>query len=360
MAELMRFSAFAVRQALVIAGGTKAEEVFDWLQEYSSDPHQALPRAVARASEQTWQAVELALLDSSGLRARLQVAFAPGVVKGLAAPLRQLVAERDPAFREGCRRELAQLQRSSATDLSWQQAAASFPHLQQPEELLKQARMVLAEEVAVMRTSGLEYLPELIALELPQQGGPLLLHLFNSFLRAEVMGSPELSQALSFSFLETLSEQQVQVLGLLDEILERLPKSPWGRAEMFRCPPRSAPRASSEAHCGFCSPRSSGFWPRGSSASIPVSAFIVSCHDNNARVASSTWATSSQFTTPITVCSRMGSSRYMYSSVLGVHNRSPGRDHPAPIVRGPQQRASAASCREVDELVLPGCRRLAH
>jgi len=258
MAELMRFSAFAVRQALVIAGGTKAEEVFDWLQEYSSDPHQALPRAVARASEQTWQAVELALLDSSGLRARLQVAFAPGVVKGLAAPLRQLVAERDPAFREGCRRELAQLQRSSATDLSWQQAAASFPHLQQPEELLKQARMVLAEEVAVMRTSGLEYLPELIALELPQQGGPLLLHLFNSFLRAEVMGSPELSQALSFSFLETLSEQQVQVLGLLDEILERLPKSPWGRAEMFRCPPRSAPRASSEVHCDFRDPRPRG------------------------------------------------------------------------------------------------------
>jgi hypothetical protein len=124
-------------------------------------------------------------------------------------------------------------------------------------------------------------------------------------------------------------------------------------------PGKVARRERDQQFVGFRRPRPSDHLVASSSASIPVSAFGVSCQDS-ARVDSSISARSSQFTTPITVCLTAGLEQ------VHVQRRSRGPlqiawpDRPAPIVRGLKQRAPAAPCREADDLLLPVCRWLAH
>ncbi len=223
MAELVRLRAFAVRQALTHLGGMPAVKTYEWLQAYCADPNQRLPKAVKQATEQTWQALSIALDEPSGLSDRLKRAFAPGVVKGMVTPLRSLIAERDTEFRQGCRAELAQITLETGIDSHWQQAVADCPSFTTPSNALQHSRNVTAEEANSLREAGLIYLPQLLELELPHEGGSLLLHVFNSFLRAAVADNPELSQLLSFNLLEDISEQQSYALELLEEIRQRLP-----------------------------------------------------------------------------------------------------------------------------------------
>ncbi len=223
MAELMRLRAFAARQALTYLGGMPAAQAYDWLNTHFADPNELLPKAIKRSTEQTWQALAMALDDQPSLGERLKNKFAPGVVKGMAVPLRVLIAERDAEFRRRCRDELTRLRLDGTVDAEWRQAVVESPAFTTPTEALEHSRTVIGEEVATLRRAGFTDLPQLIELELPNGGGSLLLHVFNSFLRATVADNPELSQFLSFNLLENISDQQSYALELLEEIRQRLP-----------------------------------------------------------------------------------------------------------------------------------------
>ena len=219
MAELTRLRAFAVRQALTYLGGMSGAKAYDMLERHCANPNQLLPKAIARATEQTWQALAMALNDRPSLWERIKRWFAPGVVKGMATELRSVLAayKYNAKFRRGCRDELAQLSLDAAVDAKWWQAVADTPFTV-PSDALRYSREIIAEEADNLRYHRLTYLPQLIELELPNGGGSLLLHVFNSFLRATVADNPELSRFLNFSLLERLSDQQSYALKLLEDI----------------------------------------------------------------------------------------------------------------------------------------------
>ncbi len=83
MRLLNHLVAFTLRQVL----GETADTVNQWLASRLLDPSQALPKAIARASERTWQALAVALAGDS-LIERLREFFARGEDKALREQLR--------------------------------------------------------------------------------------------------------------------------------------------------------------------------------------------------------------------------------------------------------------------------------
>lgn len=221
MAELMKLQAFDMHQALTYLGGMPAVKAYEWLSAYYSDPNQLLPKAIERATEQTWQTLAMALDDQPSLGEQLKRQFAPEVVKDMVEPLRVLVAERDVQFRRRCRDELARRGLNGAVDAKWRQAVVGCPPFITPTEALEHSLTVIADEAALLRRAGFAALPQLIELELPNGGGSLPLYLFNNFLRATVADNSELSKFFSFN-LEVNIELLLRKIEAREQLLYSL------------------------------------------------------------------------------------------------------------------------------------------
>ena len=215
MIGLTALAALALSQVVDEVGAAIGHKVYA----YWTDPSQALPQAIAKAQDQTWKMVEMALAEDS-LGATLRRAVARGTLRGANAPLRALIAERGDAFRTGCLAELRAARRAglltvgSGQELA--QYAAGVNVLATPEHVLEQARQAMTEMGAGL---GAEY-PRLVRLLThPLAGGPLLLGAFGYFLRQEIATNERLREALNFERLERLWQGQAQGFADLRSLL---------------------------------------------------------------------------------------------------------------------------------------------
>ncbi len=207
MANLARLGAFTVRQALPHLVGMPAVKTYEWLQAaygwlqaYHADLNQLSFKAVKKATEQTWQALFMALDESSGLENWFKRLLVPGEVKGIAKNLQPLIAklatDDDSFCRKKCQAEL------KGIDSEWQQAVADCRSFTDPNNVLQHSRDVMAKEASRLSGAGLHHLPELLNLEF--EGEPLLLNVFNNLLGVAVTNDPELSRFVTFSTLKDI------------------------------------------------------------------------------------------------------------------------------------------------------------
>jgi len=92
---------------LAQVGGDLGRGLGEWIGEHCEDPGQALPGAVQRAQGASWEVLELALAGDS-LGKRFRVALGAAQVKGVLAPVEQLLQAQGPHLRERCLSELRQ------------------------------------------------------------------------------------------------------------------------------------------------------------------------------------------------------------------------------------------------------------
>jgi parallel beta-helix repeat protein len=185
---------------------------------YLSDHGQALPRALARAHDRSWQALGIALAGD-GFVEQVRVFFASGDDKGVREQVRAFLQANaawldttPAAFRQQCLAELRRLRASgrlaveglSASDLARQ--ASAFERHTRPETLIEQAQAAVGQ-VADALAPDCPNLARL--LRTPAPGGPpLLAGLFAYFFRREVETDEELAHGLFFDGLRQLSSTQ--------------------------------------------------------------------------------------------------------------------------------------------------------
>jgi formylglycine-generating enzyme required for sulfatase activity len=220
-----RLVGFGLRVAL----GEAADSVLDLANERFKDHSQALPRALARANERSWQALALAL-DGDGLLDHARNFFASADAKGLRAQLRPFLdrnacaADQTSAkFRKACLTELHAARQQgllvprelSVADVGRQ--AADAPFAADPHGLLDAATQAvgrLADDLAPQCPSLAQFLRR------PTPSGPpLLAAAFAYFLRREIETDAELARGLFFDGLRQLAADQADAFTALEQTL---------------------------------------------------------------------------------------------------------------------------------------------
>jgi serine/threonine protein kinase len=209
--------------------GESASAVVDWISKHFNDQGQLLVQALRTAGDRTWKAIEIALAGDSWwsqIKAAVfgaeQQAFAQQVRAFLnAAPLPEL-ANRGQV-RERCLFELRQARKEGLLDaggLTPVEVAGQAKGLvgADPAAVLKDQGAAIQTIVERLRTSGKPNLSWFAAL--PYNGGPPLLAVaVRHFFRLEVGRNAKLSQMLTFSQLDSLTEEQKRGLQQLHEAL---------------------------------------------------------------------------------------------------------------------------------------------
>jgi hypothetical protein len=122
----MRFQKKILGLILRQTVGESGKVLMGWIENYTQNPSDALPKAIAQANERTWQALELALAGN-GIGGRLQQFFARGELQGLCQPIQTVVqAQGGDGFRRDCLRELQQARASGLLNQTLSQDLAAI------------------------------------------------------------------------------------------------------------------------------------------------------------------------------------------------------------------------------------------
>jgi hypothetical protein len=240
MAIVQQLSALAMRQLLggicqaagLEAGSAAVETVAGLLVQRFSDHSQRLLRALQRANERAWRALEIALAGDSwwdrikvSLARREDQAFREQVSAFLqATPLAGLPSH-GAEFRQHCLRELRTAQKQGVLTGTLQPAAlaavsAPFAQFADSHSLL-QAEWQAVEAIAgTLREAGFASLAHLVALR-PTPDLPMLVIAVRYFFRREIETDPQLFQGLTFTRIEHLGQQQESAFAALDAALRQ-------------------------------------------------------------------------------------------------------------------------------------------
>jgi hypothetical protein len=239
MAILQRLSTLALRQVVdgackvfgFAAGASVGDAVAGFLGQRFTDHGQRLAKALDRANEHAWKALELALAGDSWWD-RIKQSLSRGDEQGFrqqvqafldTTPLAGLPSH-GPEFRQQALRELREARKKGLfTDggldpQALARDAGQLARLRDPQEVVRaewQALESLADEV---RRAGYPALAHLLGLR-PAAGDPLLVIAVRFFFRREVESDRELFQGLAFAQLERLAESQEAGFAALGDAL---------------------------------------------------------------------------------------------------------------------------------------------
>lgn len=224
---------FGFRQVIgAVAGdeaGELAENVAGLVERHLADHSQTLPKALARANDQTWQALVIALAGD-GFLDQVKVFFASGDDKGVREQVRLFLQDKNIAFegtsadfRKKCLGELKTARKSgwlSAKDLSSREIAhqtVSFKRYADPKGLVDGAHQVVGQ-MADGLAAEFPNLGKLLRLDIGG-GPPLVVSAFTYFFRREVETNGELAHGLFFDGLRQLSASQEKGFGEVNKAL---------------------------------------------------------------------------------------------------------------------------------------------
>jgi tRNA A-37 threonylcarbamoyl transferase component Bud32 len=226
MSILLNLSTLAVKQVLEGAshavGVGAGEHAFDgvvrFLADRFTDQSQRLPRALHRANESAWKALEVALAGESiwnWLDKAEHKAFRAQVRAFLdATPLAGLPSH-GPEFRGVCLKELRAarkaglLTQGSLHPHELARQAGRFARFSDPESLLSAEWQAVEEMAAELRAASYPTVAHLVALRPDRPGSICMLVVaVRYFFRREVETDRELYQGLTWAKLEALQQAQ--------------------------------------------------------------------------------------------------------------------------------------------------------
>lgn len=224
--EILRCLSVVALQQLV---GDSARAVVDGFTKHFTDQGQALLQALRIASDRTWKALEIALAGESwwaqvkaALSNKEHQAFAGQVRDFLnAVPLPELANHIE--FRKQCLLELRQARDEGLLHAGTLSAAEVAGHAKSlvaadPSAVLKAQDGALQGIAERLKAGGKTSLAWLAALPY-SSGAPLLVVAVRHFFRLEVGKNSALSQMLTFSQLDNLTEGQQRGLRQLHDAL---------------------------------------------------------------------------------------------------------------------------------------------
>ena len=238
MAISLKVTALAIKPlaqgACKVMGLAAAEAgvaaVTDLLSHRFTDHSQNLHRALQKAHDRAWKAIEMSLAGDSwwqSVRTRLAPAEERALQQQIVRFLQQ--TEPDAKERESLRKQaLAELKVARKDGLLNYQAAdpktmasqtADFARFDNPTALLEADRKDVDGIAADLRRSGYENLAAWI---LPENGPPLLAIAVRYFFRRAVEDDPQLFQGLTFAKLDELKAEQEAAFGGLNDALSTL------------------------------------------------------------------------------------------------------------------------------------------
>lgn len=240
MAIVQQLSALAVRQVLggicqaagVETGPSAVETVVGLLVNRFTDHSQRLDRALQRANERAWRALEIALAGDSwwdrikvSLAKREDQAFREQVSAFLQATPLAGLSSHGPEFRQQCLRELRAahkqgLLRGALQPAALAREAGQFARFADPQSLLHAEGQAVDSIAAALRQAGLDSLAHLVSLR-PAQDMSMLVIAVRYFFRREIETDSQLFQGLSFTHMERLDQQQESAYAALDTALRQ-------------------------------------------------------------------------------------------------------------------------------------------
>jgi serine/threonine protein kinase/HEAT repeat protein len=213
-----------------VAGGAEAAAGF--LTRHLTDHSRGLLRALKKANDNAWRALEIALAGDSFLD-RCKATLAGGDYRGFRDQVRAFLGglpdgwagpDGGAVVREQALRELRAARKAGATQggaLDPQELATragDFARFGDPSALLEAERRAVATLAEELTGQGY---PALAKILVPSQGPPLLAVAVRYFFRREVESDSELFQGLAWARLEGLAETQEQGFTGLAEALAR-------------------------------------------------------------------------------------------------------------------------------------------
>jgi serine/threonine protein kinase len=237
MPILLNLSTLAVRQVLegacravgLAVGEHACDGVVKFLAERFTDQSQRLPRALHKANDSAWKALEVALAGESlwnWLDKAEHKAFRQHVRAFLdATPLAGLPSH-GPEFRSGCLRELRAARKAGLLTggtlhpAELAREAGAFARFSDPQSLLDAEWRAVDGMAVELRGAGYAAVAHLVALR-PERAGTasVLVAAVRYFFRREVETDRELYQGLTWAKLEALQEAHDQAFAALGEAL---------------------------------------------------------------------------------------------------------------------------------------------
>jgi serine/threonine protein kinase len=211
------------------AAGESVLNVATLLAKRFTDQSAHLTRALEKANERAWKALEIALAGDS-FWSRCQVRLASGEEKAFRVevlgfldvlPTESLPQNKD-AFRRECWQELRRARKAgvlSAGSLSAKHLtdrAGDFARFGDPKQVLRSQQETLARMGQTLRKAGYPTLAQLLAL---RDGPSLLVLAARYFFRRAVEEDVQLFQGLAFAQLEQVQAGQEQGFAVLTRLL---------------------------------------------------------------------------------------------------------------------------------------------
>lgn len=191
------------------------------IENYFSDASQLLPNALKVANQRSWQALEIAIMGPS-LQSKLKQWITSEQVKAFSRQIDDVLT--DQKFRQTYLLDLRRLQSQNDLQASGSEIATlcnSFHRFTDQQSLIDNAWQVVNESAKQLDKEGFLALSELLQYR-PPNGPPLLIAAFAYFLRHEIANDKQLSQTLSFTLLERISQEQTQGFNALQNAIQTL------------------------------------------------------------------------------------------------------------------------------------------
>ncbi len=193
------------------------------IENYFSDASQLLPNALKVANQRSWQALEFAIIGPS-LQSKLKQWISSEQVKAFSRQVDEVLTQQGQKFRQACLLDLRRLQSQNDWQASGTEIATlcnSFHRFTDQESLIDNAWQVVKKSAKQLDKEGFLALSELLQYR-PPNGPPLLIAAFAYFLRHEIANDKQLSQTLSFTLLERISQEQTQGFNALQDAIQTL------------------------------------------------------------------------------------------------------------------------------------------
>jgi tetratricopeptide (TPR) repeat protein len=214
--------AFSVRHVFDVS----ADRLIEMIEKRLTDHGQILPKALAKANDQAWQAVGLALAGD-GLFDRVRDVFRDADLKGVRDQIKKFLDQTptglenaNASMRMKATEEWSRLRKEgrfaadtlSAAELG--RRVATMERYGDPALMTVTALHVVKEAAEAVRAEA-PHLADLLTAA-PDGGTPLLAAAFAFFFRRELESNAELAHGLSFDYLRQISVRQEHGLNLLD------------------------------------------------------------------------------------------------------------------------------------------------
>ncbi len=232
-----------VKYGLDLTWNVAGDMTVDLLRKHFVDHGQALPKAISRANNRTWQAFSIALAGD-GFVTSVNNFFASRDSKGIAAQIKQFVdgnaaslPRMAPEFRKACLTELKKAKQAgllSADNLTAEQLASkngTFAKYTDFHGMIDGAKRAV-DQVASSLPSSCPNLAKLLRKPTPS-GPPLVAVAFSFFFSREIESNADLSRRLTHDSLQRLHTSHAASFeriflafsslgGQVDVIIERL------------------------------------------------------------------------------------------------------------------------------------------